>query len=151
HSRLGAALALAAGAALTCAHAQPAELPDAATTPLTSSAIKVVFVIAMENHDAGEIYGNTKDAPYLNNTLLPAYSHATNFTNELPSLPSEPHYVWMEAGTNKFTDHTFTGDGDATKTNSTKSKAHLATQIRNASSGITWMAYQEGITNATGA
>jgi hypothetical protein len=146
-----AVLALAAGTALTAAQAQTADLPDAAAAPLTASAIKVVFVIAMENHDAGEIYGNTKDAPYINNTLMPAYAHSTNFTDELPSLPSEPHYVWMEAGTNKFSDHTFTGDGDATKANSTKSTAHLATQIRNASSGISWMAYQEGITNATGA
>jgi len=40
-----------------------------------------------ENHDAGQIYGNTRDAPYINGTLPPAYAHATNFTDELPSLP----------------------------------------------------------------
>ncbi|HEX7480785.1 MAG TPA: hypothetical protein VF331_23490 [Polyangiales bacterium] len=70
---------------------------------LTSSLHKYVFVIAMENHDANQIYGNTTDAPYINNTLIPAYARATNFNDELPSLVSEPHYVWMEAGTNAAT------------------------------------------------
>jgi hypothetical protein len=143
-------VALAATLAATGAFAQPAAAP-AGAAPATSSAIQVVFVIAFENHDAGEIYGNTQDAPYINGTLLPAYAHSTNFTDELPALPSEPHYVWMEAGTNKFSDHTFTGDGDATKANSTKSKAHLVTQINTAGTGITWMAYQEGINGSTGA
>jgi hypothetical protein len=125
--------------------------PSASETPATSSAIKTVFVIALENHDAGEIYGNTQDAPYINNTLLPAYAHATNFTDELPKLASEPHYVWMEAGTNRFSDHTFTTDADPSKANSTKSTAHLVTQIANAGTGVTWMAYQEGLDGATGA
>jgi hypothetical protein len=143
------AAALAATAAAPGAHAQSEASTDIA--PATSSAIKTVFVIALENHDAGEIYGNTKDAPYINNTLLPAYAHSTNFTDELPqSIPSEPHYVWMEAGTNKFSDHTFTTDNDASKSNSTKSTAHLVTQIQNAGTGVTWMTYQEGITAATG-
>jgi hypothetical protein len=112
----------------------------------TASAIKVVFVIAMENHDARDIYGNTTDAPYINKTLIPTYAHATNFVDELSSgIPSEPHYVWMDAGTNAFSDHTFTGDGDPTSTNSTGSTAHLATQIKNATTGVTWMSYQEGL------
>ena len=69
---------------------------------MTSSVIKHVFVIAMENHDASEIYGSTK-APYINGTLLADYAHATNFNDPLAlSIPSEPHYVWMEAGTNAF-------------------------------------------------
>src|SRR6476469_6340149 len=139
--KLSSTAALAAAFAATRALAQPAsDLPGA--SPPTSSAIQVVFVIAFENHDAGQIYGNSKDAHY---------AHATNFTDELPGLASEPQYVWMEAGTNKFSDHTFTGDGDATSSNSTSSKKHLATQIRNAGTGITWMAYQEGINGSTGA
>jgi len=139
----------AAGLAAACA-ASAQDAPEAATPPTTSSAIKVVFVIAFENHDSKEIYGNTKDAPYINNTLLPAYAHSTNFNDELPSLVSEPHYVWMEAGTNKFSDHTFTGDSDASKSNSTKNTSHLVTQIKNATNGVTWMAYQEGINSSTG-
>src|SRR5262252_6448405 len=116
----------------------------------TSSVIKYVFVIAMENHDASQIYGNTTDAPYINNTLMAKYAHATNFNDELPSLASEPHYLWMEAGTNAFSDHSFTTDNDASASNSTSSTAHLSTQIKNATNGVTWMSYQEGINGTTG-
>jgi phosphatidylinositol-3-phosphatase len=112
--------------------------------------IQHVFVIVMENHDASQIYGNTTNAPYINGTLIPTYAHATNFNDELPSLASEPHYLWMEAGTNAFSDHTFTTDGDPTSTNSTSSTAHLVTQIKNATSGVTWMTYQEGQNSTTG-
>jgi hypothetical protein len=65
----------------------------------TTSVIKYVFVIPMENKPASQIYGNTTNAPYINNTLIPKYARATNFNDALPSLPSEPHYIWMEAGT----------------------------------------------------
>jgi hypothetical protein len=117
----------------------------------TTSVIKYIFVIPMENKAASQIYGNTTDAPYLNNTLIPKYARATNFNDELPSLPSEPHYLWMEAGTNAFSEHTFTGDGDPTSTNSTGSTAHLVTQIKNATNGVTWRTYQEGQNSSTGA
>jgi hypothetical protein len=118
---------------------------------LTSSAIQHVFVIAMENHDSTQIYGNASSAPYINNTLIPNYARATNFNDELSlSIPSEPHYVWMEAGTNAFSDHTFTGDGDPTSTNSTSNTNHLVTQIKNANNGVTWRTYQEGLNSSTG-
>ncbi len=109
-----------------------------------------VFVIAMENHDATEIYGNP-DAPYVNGTLLAAGAHATAFGDELPSsLPSEPHYVWMEAGTNAFADHTFTSDfPPGWFWNSTASTQHLSTQLEHA--GRTWTSYQEGLNWFTGA
>jgi hypothetical protein len=122
------------------------ELEEAVTT----SVIKHVFVIAMENHDASQIYGNTTDAPYINNTLMKSYAHATNFNDELPSLASEPHYLWMEAGTNAFSDHTFTTDSDPSSTNSTSSTAHLVTQVKNATNGVTWRTYQEGQNATTG-
>ncbi len=146
----------AAALALTAALSVPALAQDtdaAAETAIqsqTASAIKVVFVIAFENHDAKQIYGNTHDAPYINNVLMEKYAYSTNFVDLLPSLVSEPHYVWMEAGTNKFSDHTFTGDGDATSSNSTGSTAHLTTQIKNAGNGTSWMSYQEGLNSSTG-
>jgi hypothetical protein len=115
------------------------------------SVIQHVFVIAMENHDSAQIYGNATDAPYINGTLIPNYARATNFNDELPSLVSEPHYIWMEAGTNAFSDHTFTTDNVPSSTNSTGSTAHLVTQIKNATSGVTWMTYQEGQNSTTGA
>jgi hypothetical protein len=115
------------------------------------SVIQHVFVITMENHDGSQIYGNTTDAPYINNTLIPNYARTTNFNDELPSLASEPHYLYMEAGTNAFSDHTFTTDNNPSSTNSTGSTAHLVTQIKNATSGVTWMSYQEGQNSTTGA
>lgn len=115
-----------------------------------ASVIQHVFVITMENTDASQIYGNTASAPYINNTLLPNYAHSTNWNDELPSLASEPHYIWMEAGTNAFADHTFTTDNDPSRKNSTNSTAHLVTQIKNALGGVTWMTYQEDQNANTG-
>src|SRR5262249_18044388 len=91
------------------------------------------------------------DAPYINGTLIPKYGHATAFHDELPaSVPSEPHYVWMEAGTNAFADHTFTSDLPPTWFgNVTGSTAHLATQLEAA--GETWMSCHEDLNWFTGA
>ncbi len=116
-----------------------------------ASVIQHVFVISMENHDGSQIYGNTTDAPYINNTLIPSYAHATNFNDPLAlSIPSEPHYVWMEAGTNAFSDTTFTTDNNPSSSNSTSSTAHLVTQIKNSLGGATWITYQEGQNSTTG-
>jgi phospholipase C len=115
-----------------------------------ASAIKHVIVIAMENHDADEIYGQPANAPYINTALLPKFARAMNFDDELArQVPSEPHYVWMEAGTNAFTDHIFTNDDDPSSMNSTASAAHLVTQIKHSRS-LTWMTYQEGQSGTTG-
>ena len=137
-----------------CGQASPDAEPDSvasASQAVTTSVIKHVFVVAMENHDAAEVYGDTTDAPYINGTLVPSYAHSTNFNDDLAlSIPSEPHYVWIEAGTNAFSDHTFTTDSDPSKSNSTSSTSHLATQIKNATNGVTWRTYQEGLDSATG-
>jgi phosphatidylinositol-3-phosphatase len=128
------------------------DTPRPPSKATTTSVIKHVFVIAMENHDASQIYGNNADAPYINGTLVPTYAHATNFDDELAqSIPSEPHYVWMEAGTNTFPDRTFTTDADPSQSNSTSSTAHLTTQVKNAPNGVTWRTYQEGMNASTGA
>ena len=115
---------------------------------LTASAIQHIFVIVMENHGTSTIYGNTANAPYINNTLIPQFGRATNFIDKLPSLASEPHYIWMEAGTNAFADHTFTTDNNPSSSNNTASTAHLSTQI--IAAGSSWLAYQEGINSTTG-
>ncbi len=105
-----------------------------------------VFVIAMENKSSTSIYGNS-NAPYLN-SLKAQFGSASNYRDCLSSsVPSEPHYVWLEAGTNAFSDRTFTGDGDATTTNSTADTNHLVTQL--AAAGRTWRSYQEGMTAGT--
>jgi hypothetical protein len=142
------------GGSADAGQAAPSSVPDAAAAagqaPFRPGAIPHVFVVAMENQDAARIYGNAKDAPYINGTLLPRYARATAFSDELPQLPSEPHYLWMEAGTNAFPDHTFTTDGVPSASNSTTSTDHLASQIAAAGGGLDWRAYQEGIGDATG-
>ena len=115
---------------------------------IAPSGPKPVFVIPMENKDDSEIYGDTTDAPYINGTLMKTYAYATSFTDELAhTIPSEPHYVWMESGTNSFSDKTFSTDSDPSSTNSTSNTDHLATQLNAA--GISWTSYQEGITAGT--
>jgi len=119
--------------------------------PGAQAGLDYVFVIAMENEPASAIYGSSS-APYINNELLPKYAHATGFTDPLPDgIPSEPHYVWMEAGTNKFSDVTFSDDGDPSSGNSTKSTAHLTTQMGAASPPVSWLGYMEGLNSSTGA
>jgi len=121
---------------------------DDGVSSTAPSVIQHVFVIALENHADSSIYSNTTHAPFIQ-TLLVQGSRASLFVDNLPDAPSEPHYVWMEAGTNAFADHTFTGDGDPSSSNITSSTAHLSTQIDAA--GSTWMSYQEGINSTTGA
>jgi phosphatidylinositol-3-phosphatase len=122
---------------------------DAPSPTSPTSSIAHVFVVAMENENLGKIYDNATDAPYINGTLLRAGARATSFIDELPvGVLSEPHYVWLEAGTNVFADRTFSTDSSPSASNSTASTAHLATQI--AGAGLSWTAYQEGINAATG-
>lgn len=111
------------------------------------SGTKVIFVIPMENKAQAQIYGNTTDAPYINGTLVKSYAYTSAFTDELPALNSEPHYIWMEAGTNAFSDHTFTTDNDSSSSNSTSSTAHLSAQLDAAK--ISWTSYQEDMKPGT--
>lgn len=115
----------------------------------TTSSAKPIFVIPMENQDETKIIGNTTDAKYINDTLAQDYAIASNFQDELPlNIPSEPHYVWMESGSNQFSDPvTFASDADPSASNSTKETNHLVTQLKAAN--ISWMSYQEGIGDNT--
>ena len=127
----------------------------AAGTTAYPSAMKNVFVIVMENEDWSNIKGNITSAPYINSLLSRSdASYASNYHNVTPSEtstgylhPSEPNYMWMEAGTNSFSDYTFTNDNDASSSNSTSSTAHLATLLTTA--GISWKAYEENISGTS--
>ncbi|MET0790431.1 MAG: alkaline phosphatase family protein [Polyangiaceae bacterium] len=141
--------------------APAASLPESPTIPdlpatkpghgAPSSQIKHVIVIAMENHDADQIYGDTLNAPYFHE-LGRKYAHAANFDDELPlDIPSEGHYVWMEAGTHQFSDATFDDDSPPSPSVSTGSNKHLTRQIKNADTGLSWMTYQEGMNEESGA
>jgi len=117
---------------------------------LTRGKLKRVIVIAMENHDPDEIYGDTVNAPYFHE-LASRYARAANFDDELPlEVPSEGHYVWMEAGTHQFSDATFLDDAWPSASVSTGSTKHLVTQIKSAK-GLSWMSYQEGMNAESGA
>jgi hypothetical protein len=131
--------------------AAPTDAAGGARDPAAGNGSKTehVFVIAIENQDAARIYGDLANAPYINGTLIPKYAHTTAFADELPGLPSEPHYLWMEAGTNTFADRTFTTDDSPSAHNSTASRDHLVAQIAAAGGGLDWMAYQEGIDPTT--
>jgi phosphatidylinositol-3-phosphatase len=96
-----------------------------------------VFVIMMENHNWSAIY-NSSSAPYINNTLLPMASYALQYYNPTGIHPSEPNYLWLEAGTN----FGIANDADPAQ-NHQSTTAHLVTLLSQAS--ISWKSYQEDI------
>jgi phosphatidylinositol-3-phosphatase len=96
-----------------------------------------VFVILMENHNWSSFKGSA-DAPYLNNTLLPMASYCDQYYNPPGLHPSEPNYLWLEAGTNFNVT-----DDNPPAMNHQASTAHFVTQLKNA--GISWKTYQESI------
>jgi hypothetical protein len=105
-------------------------------------AIKSVFVIVMENHAWSAIKGNPS-APYINGTLLSQGAHAENYFNPPKNHPSEPNYIWLEAGDNLG----ITTDADPSATHSLATTDHLASQLEVA--GKSWHFYEEGIQAGT--
>ena len=115
----------------------PANPPLATATPNSQHAIRTVFIIVMENHNWSNIQNN-RSADYINNTLLPQASYALRYKN-LPGVhPSEPNYLWLEAGTDFGI-----RDDSAPNRNHQSSPDHLVAYLEKA--GISWKAYQEGI------
>jgi phosphatidylinositol-3-phosphatase len=116
----------------------------AATSELSAAGIdanSVVFIILMENHNWSSIYGSSS-APYINDTLLPMASYATQYYNPPGIHPSLPNYLWLEAGTN------FGIYNDSPPSvNHQSTTNHFVTQLRNA--GTLWKTYQENISGAT--
>jgi hypothetical protein len=105
------------------------------------SAIKTIFVIVMENHDWSDIKGSAS-APYINGTLLPASSYCDNyFDNPNKVHPSEPNYIWLEAGDNLLSDN----DDDPTKGENEEpaGTAHLTALVTQ--TGQQWKSYAEDI------
>ena len=98
--------------------------------------IKTVFVIVMENHNWSDIQGSAS-APYINGTLLPLAAHAENYYDNPNHVhPSEPNYIWMEAGSNLG----ITNDNEPASNYQT-TPDHLVTQLETA--GLDWRSYQE--------
>lgn len=99
--------------------------------------VQTVFVILLENHIWADFKGSA-DAPFINGTLLPLASHCDQYYNPPGLHPSEPNYLWLEAGTN----FGILDDNDPA-INHQNTTNHLAAQLQNA--GISWKAYQEDI------
>jgi hypothetical protein len=117
---------------IVCSLLLPAPF-EAAAGPLTN--VHTVFIIVLENKDWSGIRGNP-DCPYINDTLLPLASQADQYFTPNDLHPSEPNYLWLEAGTNfgVFND-------DNPDKNHFASTNHLVNLLENA--GIDWKTYQE--------
>jgi phosphatidylinositol-3-phosphatase len=110
------------------------------------SKVKTVWVIMMENHnwtgdDAGASFGDPdiKDnplAPYINGTLVNMSAHPEQYYNPPGNHPSQPNYLWLEAGTN------FGVRGDTQPGQPQLfTQNHLVHLLQEA--GISWRAYAE--------
>jgi phosphatidylinositol-3-phosphatase len=111
----------------------------------STAVIQKVFYLMEENRDSNQVYGSS-DAPYINNTLMTTYDYASNYVNVVH--PSEPNYVWLEAGNNNCGDRTFTNDNDPSKSNSTASLDHIVNYLGRV--GRTWKSYQENLPGSCG-
>src|SRR5262249_44201537 len=96
-----------------------------------------VFLILMENQNWSDIEGNDS-APYINDTLLPMSSYTEQYYSPPGVHPSEPNYLWLEAGT----DFKIRDDEDPAQ-NHQATKNHLVTLLDKA--GFPWKSYQEGM------
>jgi len=97
--------------------------------------ISNVFLIMMENHNWSSIQGST-NCPYINRALLPKASYCNQYFNPPGLHPSEPNYIWLEAGTNF-------GILDDSPTNRIDSTNHLVTYLWR--QGISWRTYAEDV------
>lgn len=71
---------------------------------------KTVWVILVQNHNwtgnnSGAAFGDpdikgSPLAPYANGMLLDTAAHAEPYHNPPANHPSQPNYLWLEAGTN---------------------------------------------------
>ena len=96
---------------------------------------KHVFLIMMENHNWSDIKNNAS-ASYINNTLLPTASYAEQYYNPPGNHPSEPNYLWLEAGTN----FGISNDFDPVF-NHQSTTQHFVTLLSNA--GFSWKSYRK--------
>ena len=108
--------------------------------------VQTVWVILMENHNwtgnnAGAAFGDPDIkgnplAPYANGALLNTSAHAERYFNPPNNHPSQPNYLWLEAGTN-FGVLADTQPGQP----QLYTHKHLVRLLEEA--GISWRAYAE--------
>jgi phosphatidylinositol-3-phosphatase len=110
-----------------------ADAPDGAKP---STGIKTVFVIMMENHSWSTIKAAGTSSTYIVGTMLPMGAHAEAYSTPPGNHPSEPNYIWLEAGDNLG----ITNDA-APSANHQATKDHLTAQLE--AKNIAWKAYAE--------
>ena len=117
--------------------------PAWAETAAKSGNLKTVFLIVMENKSWSDIKGNP-DAPYLNTTLLPQSSYTEQYKGPKGGSlhPSEPNYIWLEAGDTLG----ITDNADPSKNHQTTT-GHLVTLLQKAD--VSWKSYQEDISGTS--
>lgn len=125
-------------ATLQATPATPPATPAGASRP---APLPHVFLVVMENHNWADIKGNPS-APYINTTLLPMAAHAERYYNPPGEHPSEPNYLWLEAGQDFGI-----SDDNPPADNHQPSTAHLVSEL--AAAGIAWKSYQESISGTT--
>jgi phosphatidylinositol-3-phosphatase len=118
----------------------------------TGQHIKTVFIIMEENQNWADIQSNS-GATYINGTLTsstnPLAAYATDYHGATTDAgtgihPSEPNYLWLEAGDNFGITADGTVQGDHTKVTGSPPHQHLVDLLESA--GVTWKSYQENIT-----
>jgi hypothetical protein len=114
-------------------------------TPRTGH-LRTVFLILMENHNWSSIQGSS-EAPYINHTLLPQSSYATQYYNPTGNHPSLPNYLWLEAGTNCFPRSGCIHSDLGPTAYRIETSAHLTALMTRA--GISWRNYSENISGTT--
>ena len=118
----------------------PTPTPTSAPMPTSPSTARTIFLIMMENHNWSDIK-NSPSAPYINHTLLPMASYAEQYYNPPGNHPSEPNYLWLEAGTNFGINN-----DDNPDANHQSTTHHLVTLLTQAH--ISWKSYQESISGS---
>jgi hypothetical protein len=116
--------------------------PDGDGSMPTTAGIKTVFLILMENHSWSTIKAAGASATYINGTLVPMGAHAEAYLTPTSNHPSEPNYVWLEAGDNLG----ITND-NAPSANHQSTKDHLTAQLE--TKKISWKAYAEDAPSST--
>jgi hypothetical protein len=106
-----------------------------------AGAIKTIFLILMENTNWSGIKGSGS-APYINGTLLPMSSYCDNYFDTPKKVhPSEPNYIWLEAGDNLLSVND--DDPKMGENEEPPGTAHLTTLMTQA--GLNWKEYAEDI------
>jgi hypothetical protein len=93
-----------------------------------------VFVIVLENQNWASIVGSPS-APYINRTLLPQTSYATQYYNPPGIHPSLPNYLWLLGG------QCYSYCGTNNPPTQPLTAPHLTAQLDQA--GLSWGAYEE--------